>query len=255
MKAAKRFRANCSGQLLIVAALAIAILIASTSIYVYELTTEKQDVESGSLVELALAVKTGLRNAVTSSLANITNGGSKNILTENLDTLTDAYVRLHPQQPCHVRYTLLNSSGYMEGVKLTWSEGLGVSSAYVLYTLKILEHASSITINDAVNITTTLMAEGYYTIGENETSKTVNLTCKLFNEEKPAHAKNLAIYCADDSGAWTLVDNPSITDWGNGTYSLRFTIIFVSDIVHVSVHMVDARKILVVANVTCSQTG
>ncbi|MEM2317963.1 MAG: hypothetical protein QW142_00915 [Candidatus Bathyarchaeia archaeon] len=255
MKTAKRFRANCSGQLLIVAALAIAILIASTSIYVYELTTEKQGVESSSLVELALAVKAGVRNAVISALANITNGGSKTILTENLDALADAYMRLHPQQPCHIRYTLLNGSGYMGGVKITWSEGLGVSSAYILYTLKILGPASSMTINDAVNITTALMVEGYYTIGENETIKTVNLTCKLFNEEKPAHAKNLTIYYMDDSGAWARVNSPSITDWGNGTYSLRFTIVLVSDIVHVSVRMVDARKILVVANVTCSQTG
>jgi len=111
------------------------------------------------------------------------------------------------------------------------------------------------TINDAVNITTALMVEGYYTIGENETIKTVNLTCKLFNEEKPAHAKNLTIYYMDDSGAWARVNSPSITDWGNGTYSLRFTIVLVSDVVHVSVRMVDARKILVVANVTCIQTG
>ncbi|MEM2463398.1 MAG: hypothetical protein QXY07_01790 [Candidatus Bathyarchaeia archaeon] len=255
MKTAKRFGASRSGQLLIVAALAIAILIASTSIYVYELTTENQNVESGSLVELALAVKAGVRNAVISALANITNGGSKTILMENLDALADAYMRLHPQKPCLIRYTLLNISGYEDGVKLLWSKGLGVSSAYVLYTLKVLGPTSSITINDAINTTTALVTEGHYTIGGNETIKTVNLTCKLFNEEKPAHAKNLTIHYVDNSGAWAPVNSSSITDWGNGTYGLRFTIVLVSDVVHVSVHMVDARNILVAANITCSQTG
>lgn len=255
MKTAKRFRANSSGQLLLVAALAIAILIASTSIYIYELTTQTQNIEGTSDVELSLAVKTSLRNAVVSALANITNGGNKTILIENLDALADVYMRLHPQRPCHISYMLLNSSGYRDGVKLLWSGGLGVSSAYVFYTLKILGPESSVTINDAINITTSLTAEGYYTIGENETVKTVNLTCKLFNGKKPAQAKNLTVYYEDDSGAWTLVSSPYITDYGNGTYSLGFTIVLVSNIVHASVHMVDACNILVAANATCSQTG
>ena len=256
METAKKFGAARSGQLLIVAALAIAILIASTSIYVYELTTQKQSAEDGSIVELALAVKTGLRNAAVSALANITQGGQKTVLAENLDTLADAYMRLYLQQICQIRYKLPNSAGYEDGVKISWNSnnGLGVSSVHIPYMLKVLAPTLNATLNDAVNITTTLRVHGCCTVGENETLRTVNLTCMVFNEEKPAQAKWIAVYYEDDSGAWIPVNNPSITDWGNGTYSLHFTVALASDFVHVSVHVVDARNIFVVANTTCSQT-
>ena len=257
METAKKFGAARSGQLLIVAALAIAILIASTSIYVYELTTQKQSAENSSAVELALAVKTSLRNAAVSALANITQGGQKTVLAENLDTLADVYMRLYPQQICQIRYTLLNGSGYEGGVKLSWNSnnGLGVSSVYIPYMLKVLAPAFNVAVNDAINITTTLKVHGFCIVSENETLKTVNLTCMVFNEEKPAQAEWIAIYYEDDSGAWIPVNNPSITDWGNSTYSLLFTVAVASDFVHVSAHVVDARNIFVVANTACSQAS
>lgn len=180
---------------------------------------------------------------------------TKTVLAENLDTLADVYTRLYPQQICQIRYKLPNSAGYEDGVKLSWNSnnGLGVSSVYVPYMLKVLAPTFNATLNDAVNITTTLKVQGFCTVGENETLKTVNLTCMVFNEEKQAQAKWIAIYYEDDSGAWIPVNNPSITDWGNSTYGLHFTVALASDFVHVSVQVVDARNILVVANTTCSQ--
>lgn len=254
MKTAKTFGANSSGQLLIVAALAIAILIASTSIYVYELAAESQNVESSPTAELALALKTGLRNAVVSALANITAGGQKTALAKNLDMLAGAYMRLQPQQPCQIRYTLLDGGGYEDGVKISWSSlGLGVSSAHVLYTLKIFEPKSSLVINGAINVTTTLMVEGYYRANENKSIKTVNLTCRIFNENKPAAAKQAAVYWEQTPEVWLPVQNPYIVDCGSGTYLISFTVATSSDAVRVSVQMADARNIFVVANATCSQ--
>ena|GEM_PF-2985016 len=60
-----------------VAALAITILIAPTSIYIYELTAPNQKTEDSSTVELALALRTSLGNAVVSPLTNITCGVRK----------------------------------------------------------------------------------------------------------------------------------------------------------------------------------
>lgn len=253
---AKGFKADRSGQLLIVAALAIAILIASTSIYVYELTMEQQTVENGSAVELALAVKTGLRNAVISALANITNGGQKTVLAENLAMLADAYMQLYPQQLCQIRCTLLNSTGYEDGVKLSWNNNrLGVSSAYTSFTLKILGPASNITVNDAINVTTFLMVDGYCTGNGNESIKTISLTCNVFNEDKPAQAKNITIHWEQAPELWIPVENPDITGLGNGTYTITFTVITASEVVNVLVQMVDARNIFVLANATCSRAG
>ncbi|MEM2281781.1 MAG: hypothetical protein QXZ68_07370 [Candidatus Bathyarchaeia archaeon] len=256
MKTARKFRADRSGQLLIVAALAIAILIASTSIYVYELTMEQQTVESGSAVELALAVKTGLRNAIISALANITNGGQRTVLAENLGMLACTYMQLHPQQLCQIHYTLLNNNGYEDGVKLSWNNnGLGVSSAYTSFTLKILGLTSNITINEAVNVTTFLTVEGYYTANGNESIKTVRLTCNIFNENKPAKAKKIAVYWEQAPELWVPVENPDIADLGNGTYTITFAVTTASESVNVSVQIVDARNIFVMANATCNQAG
>ncbi|MEM3579064.1 MAG: hypothetical protein QXL54_02425 [Candidatus Bathyarchaeia archaeon] len=253
VKTAKTFRTASSGQLLIVAALAIAIVIVSTSIYIYEVTTQTQSVENNSMVELAIAVKTGIRNAVISALANITNGGQKTILAENLDMLARAYMQLHPQKPCLTFYTLLNGTGYEDGVKLLWdADGLGVSSAHVFFTLKVLEPASNITINDAINITTVLKLDGY-TVNENENVKIVNLTCKVLNEGKPAQAKQIAVYWEQAPKLWVPVQSPYIADLGNGTYTISFIITAVSDILHVSAHVVDARNIFAIANATCTQ--
>ncbi|MEM1566323.1 MAG: hypothetical protein QW510_04460 [Candidatus Bathyarchaeia archaeon] len=253
MKKSRKFRTDCSGQLLIVAALAIAILIASTSIYVYELTTQTPSLENSSMAELALAVKAGLRNAMISALANITKGGQKTVLMENLAMLAGAYMQLHPQQLCQIRCTLLNGAGYEDGVKLSWNNnGLGVSSAYVFFTLKILGPAHNLTINDAINVTTLLAAEGCYTIDRNGSIKTVSLTCNVFNENKPAQARKIIVYWEQTPELWVPAENPDIIYLGNGTYTIVFAVTTPSESVNVSVQLVDARNIFVLANATCN---
>ena len=74
-----------------------------------------------------------------------------------------------------------------------------------------------------VNVTTSLTVEGHYTAGGNGTVKTVNLTCGVFNDGKPAKAKQITIHWRQVSEVW------------------------------VSVRIVDARNIFVSANATCSQ--
>jgi len=73
----------------------------------------------------------------------------------------------------YLRSKLPNSAGYEDGVKLSWNSnnGLGVSSVYVPYMLKVLVPTFNATLNDAVNITTTLKVQGFCTVGENETLK------------------------------------------------------------------------------------
>ena len=86
----KKFKANNSGQLLIVAALAIAILISSTTIYVYELSRETSRTDASSIGNSILALKQGTKSTLISSLANVSNGGEKTVLTANLNQLSQA---------------------------------------------------------------------------------------------------------------------------------------------------------------------
>jgi hypothetical protein len=257
MKSVKKFvRAKSSGQLLIVAALAIAILISTTTAYVYEVSREKtSSTQDYPMAELIQAIKQGSRNAVISALANASTSGEKHVLTLNLDKLVQAYKSLNVYGLYYLSYNVLNDSRYVNGVWLSWEDtnGLGVSSAYANFTLKFSGLTEKTTLSYAINITTTITLEGYYTLGGSE--KIVNLTCRVFNEGKPALAKNITVYY-EFGGSWVPANssnNLSITDYGNGVYTISFTISTESDAVQASIHVYDLRGIFVKANVTCNQ--
>jgi len=254
MKSKAIFRANSSGQLLIVAALAIAILISSTTIYVYELSGERQSAEDFFMSNFVLAVKQGSRNAVISALANASNGGEKTILANNLDSLSQAYMRLNQRGIWCLSYTVLNNSLYDGGIWLSWNNGeLGVSSAYANFKLRVYDLTANITMSYTVNITTTITINGYYT--SNGTEKTINLFCRVFNEGNPALAKSLTVFY-ENFGVWVPVNasnDLSVRDYGNGTYALSFNVSVPSEIVQVSVHVRDMRGILVKASIPCRE--
>lgn len=249
-----KFGANRSGQLLIVAALAIAILISSTTIYVYELSKSPISPETQEVSSFIIASKQCLKNAVISSLANISNGGVKTILTENLDKLSLVFRNLTFPALCNLNYTPLNDLNYDNGVWLSWDDGgFGVSSAHVNFTLNVRGLSENVTVEYAVNITTTLIVSGYYTLVGDE--KQVNLSCKLYNEGQPALTKNLTAFYLDVDG-WRIVDESnslSVGDYGNGTYSISFVVNIPSQNVEVSAHFYDMRDIFVRANTTCPE--
>lgn len=254
-KLEKLMKAKSSGQLLIVAALAIAILISTTTAYVYEVSREKPSApQDFPLADFVLSIKQGSRNAIISALANASNGGEKTVLASNLDRLSQAYKNLNAYGLCYLSYTVLNDSRYADGFWLSWEDtnGLGVSSAYTNFTLKFYGLTEKTTLSYAVNITTTIRLEGSYTLNGSE--KIVNLTCRVLNEGKPALAKNITVYYEVD-GSWVPANSSnslSITDYGDGLYVISFTINADSEAVQVSVHVYDLRGILVKAIVVCS---
>jgi hypothetical protein len=252
-KGKRKHKKNSSGQLLIVASLAIAILISSTTIYVYELSMEKTAKQDQLIAEFILAIKQSSINAVMSSLANASKGGEKSFLDANLNCLSQAYRSLNQHGICSLSFTVLNDSNYADGIWLSWSDtsGFGVSSAYANFSLAVYGLTANITANYAVNITTAVKLEGYYTINESE--KFVSLSCQVSNEGKPALAKNITLYY-ENLGVWMPVNssnNLSITDYGNGTYAISFTVITISDPAPVSAHVTDLRDIFIQANTTC----
>ena len=254
MKKPKReFNANCSGQLLIIAALAIAVLISSTTIYVYELSKETSSTDYASINNFILALKQSTRNTMISSLANASNGGEKSVLTTSLNELSEVFRTLNYCGICQLAFTSLNDSNYDNGVWLSWNTSkLGVSSAYANFTLNVYDVAGTISVEYTVNMTTTVTINGSYTsLGGDE--KLVNLTCKVYNEGEPTLAKNMSLFYANQ-GNWTRVDesnNLAIVDYGNGTYLISFNISVSSDSVQVSTLAHDLRDVFVQANTTC----
>jgi hypothetical protein len=251
-KLKKTFKRNNSGQLLIVAALAIAILISSTTTYVYELTRESSGTNTSSITDFVLAMKQTTRNVVISSLANVSNSGVNTILTENLNLFSQVLRNMHQLGINNLEFTVRNVSGYDEGSQLSWgASGVGVSSASANFTLQVYAETANITVEYAVNITTVVTVSGSYValVGN---AKNVSLTCNIKNEGQPALVKSLAVFY-NDAGNWTQVgaaNNLSIVDHGNGTYAVSFTIAD-EDPVQVSVQVLDLRNIFACANVTC----
>ncbi|MBX5328895.1 MAG: hypothetical protein QHH18_06820 [Candidatus Bathyarchaeota archaeon] len=250
----RRFRSNSSAQLLIVAALAIAILISATTTYVYELGKETNGTYNYPISDSILAIKQTTRNALISSLANISNGGEKTLLVTNLNELSQSLRNLTQFGIWQLSFIVLDDSTYDSGVWLSWdTNDVGVSSAYTDFTLRAYDVATNSTVNYAVNVTTTITVSGYYMALGIE--KMVNLTCNMYNEGEPALAQNITLFY-ENLGIWMPIDssnNLSITDYGNGTYAISFRVVTLSDTVQVSTHLKDLRGIFVQTNTTCTE--
>jgi hypothetical protein len=249
----RKSKANNSGQLLIIAALAIAVLISATTIYVYELGNETNSTDTESISDFILALKQTVRNAMISSLANVSKGGEKAVLAANLDKLSQAIRSLHQFGICQLDYSILNDSNYDSGVWLSWNaSGLGVSSAYANFTLKVNGMGTNLTVGYALNMTTSVTINGYCTQLAG-TEKMVNLTCRVYGDGDNSLAKNISL-SYENLGSWIPINssnNLSIMDYGNGTYAISFTVNAPSDRVQISADVYDAHGIFVRANTTC----
>ncbi|MEM1563271.1 MAG: hypothetical protein QW161_01175 [Candidatus Bathyarchaeia archaeon] len=249
-------KAKSSGQLLIVAALAIAILISTTTAYVYEVSRQKPSSQQGfPVADFILAMKQGSKNAMISALANASNGGERTVLTSNLNSISQAYKSLNVYGLYYLSYKVLGDSRYVDGFWFSWEDtnGLGVSSVHANFTVKFHGLTEKTTLSYAINITTAIMLEGYYM--SNGSEKIVNLKCQVFNEGKPALAKNLTVYYWQN-GNWVPVNASNslfILDYGNGTYAISFKVSANSDVIQVSTRVYDLRGVFVRANLTCNK--
>jgi hypothetical protein len=251
----RKIAADSSGQLLIVTALAIALLISSTVAYIYELNTKTNSKPTQSLSNFVLALKVGTRNAAISSLANISNGGERTILWANLNKLSQLFTSIRNIGFCNLNFTLANDTQYDSGTRILWNTNSGVSSAYVSFVLSVYGMVENVTANYIINITTAIRVSGYFTRTEGD-GKLVNLTCKVYNEGDYTLAKNMSVFY-ENLGSWTLANasnNLSIVDYGNGTYAISFNANIPSETVHVLVKVYDMRDILVQAEAFCNES-
>jgi hypothetical protein len=148
-----------------------------------------------------------------------------------------------------------NDAQYDSGTRISWNTNTGVSSAYVNFALSVYGIAENVTVNYAINITTATTIGGYFTKTEGD-GKRVNLTCKVYNEGKPALAKNVSVFY-EDLGSWipaNASNNLLIVDYGDGTYAISFIADIPSETVHILVKVYDMRDILVQAEAFCNES-
>ena len=251
----RNLKRNSSGQMIIITALLVASLLLSTAIYVFE--TEKEVPTAGASEESVLpAYQQSTLNTLISALASVTNGGDPSVLTADLNELNAAITNDSYQAILQMNYTLLNVAPYQNGLWISWgADGLGVSSAYVNFVFDSSSSSTSSNLEYDINVTTAANLSGTYQLNGNITQ--VNLTVNMLNEGTPALAQNFTFYFENAAGGWIQVNSPSITDFGNGTYSVSFTMATdqSSDPLLVSMLCQDQRGIFVGANATCSSAG
>jgi hypothetical protein len=155
-----------------------------------------------------------------------------------------------------VDYTLLNSSNYQNG---SWvfcgANGLGISSAYATFRFESSSLSATSSMEYAVNVTSTVKISGNY-LQLNDTTKQVNLSINLLNEDKAALARNFTFSYQTESEL-VPASSPSIASFGNGTYTASFNAetAKLNDPLVVSLRCQDGRGIFVGANLTCTDTS
>ncbi|MEM2102390.1 MAG: hypothetical protein QXM22_02615 [Candidatus Bathyarchaeia archaeon] len=246
---------GCSGQIIAISALVIALIMTSTAMYIYELSGNISDADAYLLNDYVGLIKLGSKHVITGALANITNGGQNQTLAANLNGWKAAVGQLYSLGTFALNFTLFGAAPYSNGLYVNWgAEGSGVSEAYANLQLNITGKEVRMQYPFFVNVSTRLYVEGFLT-QITPLTKQATVTVRLFNEELPALAENVTIYYRevvlwvkpDDAGDYVLID------YGNGTYRATFTLITVADSVDVSARVFDTRNILVQANATISQ--
>ncbi|MEM3088689.1 MAG: hypothetical protein QXP20_06215 [Candidatus Bathyarchaeia archaeon] len=241
-----------SGQVLIIVALAVSLIIISTVVYVYELTTATTYSEPMALSEYVLMFQLGSKHVLISSLTNITRGGSTEILKSNLNEWCSLVSKQYVLGKSTLNYALTETFPYSNGLWIFWSSnGYGVSSVCANFSLAISGRSVTIKRNYFLNISTLLQIQGEFS-RLNGDDKQVAVVIHLSNENTPALAKSIHLSYLK-LGEWIETDY-TLTDYGNGTYRAFFSASIPSDIVEVSLQVVDQRGILVVANATCTET-
>jgi hypothetical protein len=250
----RSFKRDNSGQVLVVSALIVSLLLLSTALYVIEVGKEVPKVDASAANDFSV-YKQSARSTLISALANVTKGGSAGILGADLNELKTVILSQSYQSILTMDHDILNSSGYQNGFCVSWgNSGHGISSVYVNFAFAASSSSATSNLEYALNVTSAVNVSGSYQ-QLNATTKQVNLTVNVQNEGKAALTQNFTVSYQDGS-SWVTVDSPSVTDFGNGTYAVSFTAetAQLNEPLVVSVLCQDQRGITVGANLTCNST-
>jgi hypothetical protein len=218
-----RNRSN-QGQVLIVAALVIAVMLLSTALYIAD--AQKTQLKADAETSLNLPFyKQGIEHTMICALVNISNGGDPGILQTDLDSFNTFVSENSFEAFFTAEVTLRDTDDYQNGVwQVQNQSGTSIISAYA--TLNVDSSGTNEEMQSVFdkNVTSMIQTQGSYT--QDNTSKQVQLTCQVFNEGQSALAGNFSVSYEKDgsleSENWTTIESPNIINPGDGTYTISF---------------------------------
>ncbi len=249
-------RANSRrGQVLIVAAFAISILLLSVNVYIYKNSRIDASPAYGTLIDHAQHIRLGSIHAVTASLVNVSNGGASLNLVYNIDRW-EAFTRGDYRFGiCDLNASLGSQAPYSDGVWLDWgASGVGVSSAYVDFTLGISGRGAEVDWAFPVNQTTEMRVSGSYAVIVGD-QKDVVVTMSMLNEGAPVLAQSSILEYLD-AGLWndaSLEGDYKAIDYGNGTYRFTFSANIPGAQFDIRMQAIDVRGVFVQAQESLSE--
>lgn len=251
----RHLKQNRSGQIIVISALVIALIMTSTAMYIYELSGSLSNADAYVLNDFVGLVKLGSKHVIISALANITNVGQNQTLAANLNRWKEAVGQLYSLGKFALNFTLRDVAPYFDGLYVSWgTDGTGVSEAYGDFQLNASGKDVRMQYPYYVNVSTRLYVEGFLT-QITLLTKRVTVTFHLFNEGQPALTKNITIYYRE-LVQWIkadTIDDYVLIDYGNGTYRATFTLMTLASSLNVSARVFDRRDVFVQANATISQ--
>ena len=244
------------GQVLVIAALAIALTILSVQSYLYDLSKQTLTPQNDYLSDYILSIKQGTNHIVTASLVNTSNGGASINLENNLARWSEFVANDYRFGAPMLTTTLESTSPYSDGMRLEWgTTGVGTSSICSDFNFDISGRDVEVNWDYTVNKTTKVTSIGGYTdLGG--TTKQFDLTINLANEEISCIASSVILHY-NKTTTWedpTGLGVYSVTDYGNGTYVVSFTDDVDKLQVPIRIQIVDLRGVYVRTELILEET-
>jgi len=250
-------RRSKRGQLLVLTALTISLIILYTQAYIYRLSENDNSAGYSLLGDYILSVKQGTEHVVVASLINVTNGGDPSQLRANLGRWKSILSSDYILGSTSLNYTMEAQAPYSDGIWLSWGDnGTGASSASADFELSIGGRGADLNCSFRYNVTTAISVTGHYVqVGSDPDLKEVTVEMELFKDGKYALAEDLTLLYYSN-GSWLnpeILPSFTISDFGNGTYRLSFVDAIPGSSVRVLVSAYDQRGIYVRSEATLNE--